>query len=77
MMPSLFFPPACPNCGQQRNRCICLPFLIETAHVATVAPATLPPLTVASDFDAPNTEELPADRLPNGARAIRLPHNDC
>ena len=27
------FPPACPRCGQQR--CICLPFLIETAHMAT------------------------------------------
>jgi hypothetical protein len=33
MMPSLFFPPACPNCGQQRNRCICLPFL-KMARVA-------------------------------------------
>lgn len=32
---NLPFPPACPRCGQQRNRCICLPFLIETAAVAT------------------------------------------
>lgn len=47
------------------------------ALVATVAPATLPPLTVASEFDAPSEyETLPPDRLPNGARAIRLPHNN-
>lgn len=31
------FPPACPTCGQPRNNCICLPFLIETARMATVA----------------------------------------
>lgn len=24
---NLPFPPACPVCGQQRNRCICLPWL--------------------------------------------------
>lgn len=29
------FPPACPRCGQQLNRCICPPFLRETANVAT------------------------------------------
>jgi hypothetical protein len=31
------FPPACPRCGQPRHRCVCLPFLIETARVATLA----------------------------------------
>jgi hypothetical protein len=30
------FPPACPECGEQRNRC--LPFLLTTkGHVATIS----------------------------------------
>lgn len=33
----LLFPPACPVCGQQQNRCICLPFLNQTAPVALLA----------------------------------------
>lgn len=28
---NLPFPPACPVCGQQRNRCICLPWLNSKA----------------------------------------------
>ena len=29
------FPPACPVCGQQRNRCICLPWLNSKAQQGT------------------------------------------
>lgn len=36
-MKSLFFPPACPNCGAARHTCICLPFLLKTARVATAS----------------------------------------
>ena len=34
-MTFLFFPPACPKRGQPSHRCICLPFLLKTARVAT------------------------------------------
>jgi hypothetical protein len=31
------FLPTCPNCQQPAHRCICLPFLTNTARVATEA----------------------------------------